>query len=150
PAAGPAAARPASPAGGAFAEAVLERVTQRRMSAATFLAQAAGVRLEGDDMVISVLQKQVFVKTALESPETIALLRDEASAAAGRPVGVRVEVASPPSDDLSDVAAAAGSEPVNETARRREQLLDEAMKEPVVRAVMDLFKGQIVDIREGR
>ena len=64
----------------------------------------------------------------------------------GRPIDVRLAHETPPSDDL---AAVADRESGNETSSRRERLIDEALKEPAVRTVMDMFKGQIVDIREG-
>jgi hypothetical protein len=125
---------------------VLERVSARRMSAGTFLGQASGLRFEGDELVVAVQRKQVFVKTALESAENLALIREEASAVLGRPATVRVEVEAPPGDDLARLAAE--PETGNDASRRRERLLNEALQEPSVRAVMDLFKGQIVDIRE--
>jgi hypothetical protein len=38
----------------------------------------------------------------------------------------------------------------DDPSSKRERLINEALKEPVVRTMMDMFKGQIVDIREGR
>ncbi|MGH9869133.1 MAG: DNA polymerase III subunit gamma/tau [Candidatus Polarisedimenticolia bacterium] len=130
------------------ARRVVELVGERRMSVATFLRQASSIRFEADALVVGIQRKQIFVKTALESAETLTLIREEASRVLGRSASVRVEVEAPPSDDLTQIAAEPS--PGNDVSRRREKLLDEAMKEPAVRAVMDLFKGQIVDIREGR
>src|SRR5262249_40861582 len=113
-----------------------------------FLGQASSLRFEGDQLVVGIQAKHAFVKTALESPDALSLITEEASAMQGRPVSVRLEIDGAPSDDLARLA----TEPRdgNGEGRRRDRLLDEALKEPAVRAVMDLFKGQIVDIREGR
>jgi hypothetical protein len=116
------------------------------MSLATFLGQARGITIEGDTVVISVAEKQGFLRNALDSPENLAVIQEEAGAALGRPMQVRVAQEAPPSDDLTAVAGRG----VDDASSKRERLISEALKEPVVRTMMDLFKGQIVDIREGR
>jgi hypothetical protein len=65
----------------------------------------------------------------------------------GRPIEVRVEPEARADADLSAVAGreGQGSAPL----LKRDRLIGEALAEPLVRSVMDLFKGQIVDIREG-
>ena len=116
------------------------------MSLATFLGQARSIAIDGDAVVITVAEKQGFLRNALESAENLAVIREEASGAMGRPMEVRVEHEAPPSDDLTAVAGRAA----DDASSKRERLINEALKEPVVRTMMDMFKGQIVDIREGR
>ena len=102
--------------------------------------------LEDDTLVVTIQQRQGFIRSALESPETVALIQEEASAILGRPAQVRLAEEAPPSDDLTQVA---GEGSADDSSRRRDRLINEALKEPAVRSVMDMFKGQIVDIKEG-
>jgi len=135
------------PAGGAAASRVVERVAARKVSLGTFLSQAGALDIEGDTLFVTIHQRQAFLETALQTPENLALIRDEAAAVAGRPLDVKVRFEAPPSDDL---AAIAGEAEKGGAAGRQSRLMDEALKEPVVRTVMDMFKGRIVDIREVR
>lgn len=125
---------------------ILERIGERKLSLATFLNQARGVTLEDDTLVVTIQQRQGFIRSALESPETVAVIQEEASAILGRPAQVRLAEEAPPSDDLTQVA---GEGPADDSSRRRDRLINEALKEPAVRSIMDMFKGQIVDIKEG-
>ena len=136
----------ATPEGG-FASLLLERVTARKVSLGTFLQQAPRIAIDGETVVISVSQRQGFLMTALQTPENLALLQEEAAALAGRPLKVAVRLEAPVSDNL---AAIAGQDASGDGPSRRDRLVEEALKEPVVQSVMDLFKGRIVDIREAR
>jgi DNA polymerase-3 subunit gamma/tau len=125
---------------------ILDRVAERKLSLATFLQQAPWVHLKDGTLVVSVRERQGFLKTALESSDNLSVLREAAGAVMGRPIEVRVEPEAPADADLSAVAGreGQGSAPL----LKRERLIGEALAEPLVRSVMDLFKGQIVDIRE--
>ncbi|HEY3177050.1 MAG TPA: DNA polymerase III subunit gamma/tau [Candidatus Polarisedimenticolia bacterium] len=144
----PSSSRAESPQPAASREAtrLLQRLSDRKVSLAAFLNQARGLRLEGDAFIVTIQPKQGFIRAALESPENLEVIREEASALLGRPAVVRVEEEALAADDLSAVE---GGQAGDDASRRRERLIDEALKEPAVRAVMDMFKGQIVDIREG-
>ncbi len=153
-AAGPPAALEAQPASTAeagaqdgFAQRLLERVTDRKVSLGTFLAQAPLIAAEGESLVITVSERQAFLQAALQTPENVALLQAEASALAGRPLTISIRLETPVSDDL---AAIAGQDASGAGLSRRDRLIEDALKEPVVRTVMDMFKGRIVDIREAR
>jgi hypothetical protein len=130
-----------------FAQQLLERVTEKKVSLGTFLGQASALAAEGDALVITVSERQAFLQDALQTPENVALLQAEAAAVAGRALRMRIRIETPVSDDLAAIAGqeAPGSEP-----SRRDRLIEDALKEPVVRTVMDMFKGRIVDIREAR
>jgi DNA polymerase-3 subunit gamma/tau len=145
----PPSGRAAAPRGTASREVarLLERISERKVSLATFLDQARAIALEDDTFVVTIQPKQGFIRSALESEENLAVIREEASAVLGRPAQIRVAEEAPPADDLADVA---GQQIGDDASRRRERLISEALKEPAVRAAMDMFKGQIVDIREDR
>ena len=134
------------PARGQQVSHIIERIAQHKVSLATFLQQAKSIRVDGSTVVVTVLEKQGFLKTALESNENRATVSEAATAVLGRPAEVRVDIQAPPSDDLARLAQDTAKEPGNQ----RERLINEAMKEPLVRTVMDMFKGQIIDVREGR
>ncbi len=126
---------------------ILDRIAEQKLSLATFLQQAPSVHLTDGTLVVTVREKQGFLKTALESADNLSVLREAAGAVMGRTIEVRVEPEAPSDADLSAVAGreGQGSAPL----LKRERLIGEALAEPLVRSVMDLFKGQIVDIREG-
>ena len=126
---------------------ILERISARKLSLGTFLGQAHGLKIDGDTLVIPVAARQAFLKTALESADNIKMVQEEASAVAGRALQVSIVPDAPPSDDLAAVAEAGNGD---STGHRRQRLIEEALKEPVVKTVMDMFKGRIVDIREAR
>ena len=102
--------------------------------------------MDDDTLVVTIQQRQGFIRSALETPETVELIKQEITAVLGRPAQVRLAEEAPPSDDLTQVA---GEGSADEGPRRRDRLINEALKEPAVRSVMDMFKGQIVDIKEG-
>ena len=97
--------------------------------------------------MIPVASRQVFLKTALESADNVRMVEEEASAVVGRPLTVSIVAEAPPSNDQGGAGGAGDND---STGQRRERLIEEAMKEPVVKTVMDMFKGRIVDIREAR
>ena len=69
--------------------------------------------------------------------------RQLAQKAAGRPTKVRIET-------TRAAAATAGGPEAADTARRRQQALDEASREPAVQEALDLFNGKVVDVRKER
>jgi len=132
--------------GGGSVPRILERISARRLSLGTFLGQANGIRIEGDSLVIPVAARQAFLKAALESEDNVRIIVEETAAALGSPLAVKVVQEAPATDDLSALAQRGGDSGGN----GRDRLIEEALKEPAVKAVMDKFKGRIVDIREAR
>jgi hypothetical protein len=127
---------------------ILDRLSESRVSLATFLGQARGLELEGDALRITVGASQGFLRNALELPENLASIREAATAVLGRPI--EVQVAGPagaqPGGSAGTPVLPAGE---GEPGSRREALIGQALKDPAVRAAMEAFKGQIVNIREG-
>ena len=138
--------QPTGPGRDGTVERILAVLGERKVSLATFLQQARGLRLQDDTLVVTIQDKQAFLRTALDTSENLELIRQAVSTVLGKPAQARLETEAPPVGDLTEIA---GQETGADPARRRERLIGEAMKEPLVRTVMDMFKGQIVDIREG-
>ncbi len=140
---------------------ILDRLGETRISLTTILGQARGLELEGDTLTIIVGESQGFLRNSLEQPENLTAIREAAAAVVGRPVQVRVsQGASASHAGAADPGAASGAEAggaepsmpaggAPEGASRREALIGQALKDPAVRAAMDAFKGQIVNVREG-
>jgi DNA polymerase-3 subunit gamma/tau len=126
------AASPAAPA--SAAEALLAAMAaQARPSLAPSL-RAAQARLDGDVLALEFAgDYAAFAALHLEE------YRELAGQAAGRRLDVRVEhSAAPPSPTGAPGPAEA----------RREELLDQARREPAVQEVLDLFGGTLVEVRE--
>jgi DNA polymerase-3 subunit gamma/tau len=121
---------------------LLEAAQVRKLSLRTSLEAAHRIDLASGTLTIVMPGRQRFLREALETPESRALLREAAAEAVGRPVEVVVAV-----DDAAE-AAEPPPDAGNGGAGRRRRLLEEAMKEPQVRRVLETFGGQVVDIRE--
>jgi hypothetical protein len=93
--------------------------------------RSARVRQEGDVLVLEV-PADLATYASLHADE----YRDLAKEASGRPLKVRVDSGAPPPDDPAE--------------QGRRTLIDDAMKEPAVREVVDLFGGKVVQVRPGK
>jgi DNA polymerase-3 subunit gamma/tau len=140
--AAPAPARPPAPARGAEPprdftaaasdpEVLLAGMLARARPTLAQPLRGARVRPEGETIVLEV-PADLAAYAGLHESE----YRDLAKEAAGRAVKIRIEAGAPPAED----AAEAG----------RRALVDEAMKEPAVREVVDLFGGKVVQVRPGK
>ena len=128
------AARPAAAAGSA--QALLEAMLgQARPTLAPALRSAA-VRFEGDTLV-------------LEMPPDFAMLAsahaDDYKALAHKAAGKNV-----PLRFASVAGAAAAAVAASPELVRKQQLREEAEKEPAVQEALDLFDGRVVDVREAK
>ena len=93
--------------------------------------RSARVRQEGDVLVLEV-PADLAAYASLHADE----YRDLAREAAGRPLKVRVDSGAPPPEDPAE--------------QGRRTMIDDAMKEPAVREVVDLFGGKVVQVRPGK
>ena len=128
------ATRPAAAAGSA--QALLEAMLgQARPTLAPALRSAA-VRFEGDTLV-------------LEMPPDFAMLAsahaDDYKALAHKAAGKNV-----PLRFASVAGAAAAAVAASPELVRKQQLREEAEKEPAVQEALDLFDGRVVDVREAK
>jgi DNA polymerase III subunit gamma/tau len=133
-------ASPAAPAGDAnaiLAEMISLCVT--RPSVVQPL-RAASARLEGDTLVLEVVQDfMAFANMYVDE------YREFAKRAAGRTLKIQVGAGTSAAAALADAAAPPSQEQV-----KRERLRKEAEREPAVQDALDLFDGKVVDVREAK
>jgi DNA polymerase-3 subunit gamma/tau len=139
PAAAPAAAPPPAPAGGS-AESLLAAMVSACAARPTLAAplRRARAQLDGKTLVVEMAADFVPLAT-MHADEYRDLLRK----AAGAPLAFRAVAgagAAPPTEDAA----------ASEASARRQQLREEAEREPAVQEALDLFDGRVVDVREAK
>jgi DNA polymerase III subunit gamma/tau len=136
--------------------------------AATSVAAATATLADGPDAVLQAMVSQAQARPSLAQPlrsararqdgETLVLeftpdfsvfadlhadeYRDLARKATGRPTKVKI------TSGAAAPEAPAGQPEVASTERKRQQLIEEASREPAVQEALDLFGGRVVDVRE--
>ncbi len=145
----------------AVVESILRRVHEERAALGGFLGQASWIEIADDVLQIAFIDKHAFFREKVESRDSIDYLKRVARDVAGRDLGIRVVTAAPGVRDVVAEPAAAGAAgpgdaagagprgagPAGESeAGRKQRLRDEAMKQPVVRSLLDTFGGEIVDV----
>jgi DNA polymerase III gamma/tau subunit len=121
----------AIPAAAGDAEVILAGMLARCRPTLAQPLRNARVRQEGDVLVLEV-PADLATYAGLHADE----YRDLATEAAGRPLKVRVESGAPSPEDPAE--------------QGRRALIDDAMKEPAVREVVDLFGGKVVQVRPAK
>jgi DNA polymerase-3 subunit gamma/tau len=136
-----AAETPAAPGRTATVEAFLKKVHDERGAIGGFLGQARWVEIVGDVLEIAFGEKQSFFRDKVASRDTVEFLARAAKEVAGRPLEVKVVVASPATIDrvVTDT-------PVVDDSARRDALRREAEQEPIVKTLLETFEGEIVDV----
>jgi len=149
----PASGPPASSARDAsLVEAILRRVHEERAALGGFLGQASWVEIDDGVLQIAFLDKHAFFREKVEGRESIDYLRRVAREVAGRDLQIRVTIAAP---GVADAAGAppqaaggpllAGS-PAGPDAGQKQRLKEEAMKQPMMKTLLDTLGGEIVDV----
>ncbi len=116
--------------------------SKRRVTAAqTSLAESIGVA--GDDLVLRFGIDRAAAKEALEEHAARKLLGDAAREAFGRPLRIVLKTG-PPAD--GDLGKAAREVPRSTISRERASTRAEA--DPMVRSAMELFHGELTEIKE--
>jgi len=138
-AAPPAAVAPPAAAAGS-AESILAAMLSLCAARPTLAAplRSARARLDGQTLVVEMAADFVPLAT-LHGDE----YRDLARKASGAPLAFR---------PVAGAGAAADDEsaPPSEAEARRQQLREEAVREPAVQEALDLFDGRVVDVREAK
>jgi DNA polymerase-3 subunit gamma/tau len=163
----PLAGSDAPPAGDSLVAAILRRIHDERGAIGAMLEQAAWIRADGDLLAIAFAARHAFFRDKVQGRETADYLRRVARAVAGRDLVLQVvgteggaSVAGGAGDRPSPPAAPprrSAAIPVDRGAAPRaaaalldnpdrRALVDRAMQEPVMRSVIDLFGGEIIDI----
>jgi DNA polymerase III subunit gamma/tau len=132
----------ASPVGDAIARFHEILDSKRRVTAAQVsLAESIGVT--GDDLVLRFGIDRAAAKEALEEHAAKKLLGDVAREAFGRPLRIVLKTG-PPAD--GDLGKAAREVPRSTISRERASTRAEA--DPMVRSAMELFHGELTEIKE--
>jgi len=137
-----------SDAGGpARVETILQRVQDERGALGGILAQAAWVEIADDALLIAFDDKHTFFRDKVESRDTSNYLKRVAHEVAGKELQIRIvstaTMTRPAGPAPSATPAARGAALPED---RRRQLQDEALREPLVKSVLETFKAQIVDV----
>ena len=122
---------------GAFRAAV-----EKKHSQLGAVLEDASIRLEGKTVLIFLDPPSAVTERRLAEPAMAKVLEEAAVAVVGRGARVAVESVSPPAGDLT--AAAANADP--ETLER-EHLKMKVETDDRVKRMMDLFGGEIADVK---
>jgi DNA polymerase-3 subunit gamma/tau len=138
----PSAARAASP-GGDPLQRFHEILDSRRRVTAAQVSLAESVYLEKDDLILRFGIDRAAAKEALEELAAKKLLAEVAREAFGKPLRVVLRTG-PPAD--GDLGKAAREVPRSTIARERAS--SRAESDPMVRSAMELFHGELTEIKE--
>ncbi|HET6279124.1 MAG TPA: hypothetical protein VFG08_10090, partial [Candidatus Polarisedimenticolia bacterium] len=127
--------------GTATVEQFLRRVHDERGALGGFLGQSRWVEIVGDVLEIAFDEKHSFFRDKVASPDSVAFLARVAGQVAGRPLDVKVVVAS-----AATIDRVVADAPLVDDGARRAALRREAEQEPIVRTLLETFAGEIVDV----
>ena len=116
--------------------------TKRRVTAAQ-VSLAESIRVAGEDLVLRFGIDKASAKEALEEHAAKRLLGDAAREAFGRPLRIVLRTGPPADGDLGRAARA-----VPQSTISRERASSKAEADPMVRSAMELFHGELTEIKE--
>ena len=134
---------PARPPGGDLLHRFHEILDSRRRVTAAQVSLAESISAAGDDLVLRFGIDRAAAKEALEDHGAKKLLAEVAREAFGRPMRVVLRTG-PPAD--GDLGKAAREVPRSTIARERAS--SRAELDPMVRSAMELFHGELTEIKE--
>jgi DNA polymerase-3 subunit gamma/tau len=133
----------AGPAGGDPLERFHEILDSRRRVTAAQVSLAESISTSGEDLVLRFGIDRAAAKEALEELAAKKLLSEVAREAFGRPMRILLKTG-PPAD--GDLGKAAREVPRSTIARERASTKAEA--DPMVRSAIELFHGELTEIKE--
>jgi len=116
--------------------------SRRRVTAAQ-VSLAESISVSGDDLVLHFGIDKAAAKEALEESGTKKLLSDIAREAFGRPLKIVLRTGPPVDGDLGKVARE-----VPRGTLARERASSRAETDPVVRSALELFRGELTEVKE--
>jgi DNA polymerase III gamma/tau subunit len=122
----------------------LGEVQKHQMSVFSFLNRGNFCGMENDQMIISFPNEHSYNKEYLERKDQKMLLEGILRAVAGRKAGIKLileETPSPPLKEEQPGLPLAQAAPPQED---KEQLLQKALQNPVVKKALELFNGKII------
>ena len=134
---------PAAPPGGDPLERFHEILDSRRRVTAAQASLAESIAVDRDDLVLRFGIDRAAAKEALEDHAAKKLLTEVAREAFGRPMRVVLKTG-PPAD--GDLGKAAREVPRSTIARERASTRAES--DPMVRSAIELFHGELTEIKE--
>ena len=139
----PSSSAAAGPPGGDPLERFHELLGARRMVTAAQVSLAASIRVEGDDLVLRYGIDRAAAKEALEDHAAKKVLTEVAREAFGRPIKIVLKTGPPADGDLGNAARE-----VPRATIARERASTRAESDPMVRSAMELFHGELTEIKE--
>ncbi|MGE5413060.1 MAG: DNA polymerase III subunit gamma/tau [Syntrophomonadaceae bacterium] len=139
----PSASEPAGPPGGDPIERFHELLDSRRRVTAAQVSLAASIRVEGDDLLLRFGIDRAAAKEALEDHGARKILTEAAREAFGRPMRIVLKTGPPADGDLGNAARE-----VPRATIARERASSRAESDPMVRSAMELFHGELTEIKE--
>ena len=125
-------------------ELVQERVAAAYPSIGPFLERGVFVKGEGDQLTIGYVKAETVARAFLEKEDNLRAVQGVCSDMAGRAVRVRII-------EMTDSTQAGPSRAQARATQTREQklaLLDQARSHPLVKHALDMFGGEIVEVRQ--
>jgi DNA polymerase-3 subunit gamma/tau len=120
-----------------------EILDSRRRIAAAQVSLAESVAVDGEDLVLRFGIDKAAAKEALEEPASKKLLSDVAREAFGRSLRVVLKTGPPLDGDLGKAAR-----DVPRATLARERASSRAETDPVVRSALELFRGELTEVKE--
>ncbi len=135
------------PPGGGETERALKRfheiLDSRKLVTAAHVSLAESVFVAGDELVLRFGIDKATAKEALEEPATRKFLADVAREAFGRPLRVVLRTGPPLDGDLGKAAREVAPATI-----ARERASSRAEMDPVVRSALELFRGELTEVKE--
>jgi DNA polymerase-3 subunit gamma/tau len=139
----PSGSSPAAPAGGDALERFHEVLDAKRRVTAAQASLAESIRVDGDDLVLRFGIDRAAAKEALEDHGAKRLLAEAAKEAFGRPMRIVLKTGPPADGDLGKAARE-----VPRATIARERASSRAESDPMVRSAMELFHGELTEVKE--
>ncbi len=115
----------------------------RRRIVAAQVSLAESIELAGQELVLRFGIDKAPAKEALEEPATRKLLAEAAREAFGRPLKIALKTGPPADGDLGQAAR-----DVDPGALSRERASSRVEADPVVRSALELFRGELTEVKE--
>lgn len=139
----PSSAAGSAPAGGDPVTRFHDLLDSRRRVTAAQVSLAASIGVAGDDLVLRFGIDRAAAKEALEDHSARKLLTEVAREAFGRPMRIVLKTGPPADGDLGNAARE-----VPRSTIARERASSRAESDPMVRSAMELFHGELTEIKE--
>jgi DNA polymerase III subunit gamma/tau len=120
-----------------------EILDARRRVTSAQASLAESISVSGEDLVLRFGIDKAAAKESLEEPATRKLLGEVAREAFGRPLRIVLKTGPPADGDLGQAAREVPRESLS-----RERASNKAETDPVVRSALELFRGELTEVKE--